>query len=147
MKIVNHEYYVSLEIAKLLKEAGFDWKCEHPYFNGVFDSDSYEPDNFLDTTYQIAAPTLDVAQRWLREVKLCFVNVNIDVDDNECEYTIVVEPFTCKYIIEGFPYCNNSPGDDYIRNAHGDREYFNTYEEAQEAGIKKALEIILEKGE
>ena len=31
MNTINHEYYVSLEVAKLLKEAGFDWKC-----NGVF---------------------------------------------------------------------------------------------------------------
>ena len=27
MEIANHEHYVSLEVAKLLKEAGFDWKC------------------------------------------------------------------------------------------------------------------------
>ena len=26
MTIINHECYISLEIAKLLKEAGFDWK-------------------------------------------------------------------------------------------------------------------------
>ena len=32
MEIVNHEYYVSLEVAKLLKEAGFDLECK-TYYN------------------------------------------------------------------------------------------------------------------
>ena len=31
MITINHECFVSLEVAKLLKKVGFDWKC-----NGVF---------------------------------------------------------------------------------------------------------------
>lgn len=152
METVNHECYVSLEVAKLLKEAGFDWACREYYYNFTTTGWSLSfDDNFVNwnnwSEQYVSAPTLDVAQRWLREVKHCFVNINIDVDDNECEDTIVVEPFTCNYIIEGFPYCNNSPGDDYIRNAHGEREYFDTYEEAQEAGIKKCLTILLKENE
>ena len=31
METINHEYYVSLEVAKLLKEAGFGWECRCYY--------------------------------------------------------------------------------------------------------------------
>ena len=33
METANHEYYVSLEVAKLLKEAGFNWKVRYMYRN------------------------------------------------------------------------------------------------------------------
>jgi hypothetical protein len=32
MITINHEYFVSLLVAKLLKEAGFDWEVNHYYF-------------------------------------------------------------------------------------------------------------------
>ena len=35
MKIANHEYYVSLEVAKLLKEAGFNWEIMSFYTNDI----------------------------------------------------------------------------------------------------------------
>lgn len=127
----THESYVSLETAKMLKRAGFDWGCEHCYFNDKFDEDLYEPDNFLDCTYQIAAPTLDVAQRWLREVK----NISVDVFS------------TCyshyEYIIRKIN--QSARGDSSILALTACRFY--TYEEAKEASIKEALKIILEKGE
>lgn len=75
MKTVSHENYVSSEVAKLLKEAGFDWKC-----NGVFlseDGTQYafiksdaacDNNNSKYNPYNISAPTLDIAQKWLREV-------------------------------------------------------------------------------
>lgn len=31
MNTINHEYYISLEVAKLLKDAGFDWECRCYY--------------------------------------------------------------------------------------------------------------------
>ena len=33
METINHEAYVSLEVAKLLKEAGFAWECYDLYDN------------------------------------------------------------------------------------------------------------------
>lgn len=135
---VNHECYVSLEVAKLLRQLGFDWKCHARYQNGVFTEfqcSSYfevlimDFNNAPDYMNQYSAPTLEVAQRWLREVK----HLDVIVDRNfpihepqyswEYEYVIIatdgrVEAVDC---------------------------YFDEYERAQEAGIKKALEIILEK--
>ena len=137
METKTHEYYVSPEVAKLLKEAGFDWECNRHYTEGrniLFEK--AEKGHVIITRNQSEypslyfAPTLDVAQRWLREVKgfevtidwSVIVNANL-VDFNERVYNYHVE------------------SDDY---ADGDNE-FTSYEQAQEAGIKKALEIMLEK--
>jgi len=129
MQEVNHECYVDLEVAKLLKEAGFDWSCRGYYdrqilrFNFVWDH------NGKGASTQCSAPTLDVAQRWLREV------MNIDVyifpDTNvkrECVYQVGLKTFGRTLWMPGQP----------------STAQYNTYEEAQESGIKKALEIILE---
>ena len=68
METTKHEYYVSLEVAKLLKEAGFDWEVEYVYNFGKLIRSVAHP--VLGN--ELAAPTLDVAQRWLREVKKLF---------------------------------------------------------------------------
>lgn len=131
MEIANHEYYVSLEVAKLLKEAGFDWKCRGIY---VLDSENdpeyvFSTANFKNTSKEIegyirlSAPTLEVAQRWLRETQ---------------KYQVAVLPNGLKgYAVLCFLY--KEP----ITQPF---EHYSTYEEALEIGIKKALEIILEKG-
>ena len=144
----THESYVSPKVAKLLKEAGFDWKCpchwgdgskgdaafimpKKPVFysNVVFgniaieDEDWNHLERLNDNTYQVySAPSLDVAQRWLREVRGRFIYVEPLSKDN---YRI---SYICREL-NGFT-----------------TKEFSTYEKAQEAGIKKALEIILEKG-
>lgn len=151
MKTINHEYYVSLEVGKLLQKAGFDWELEtcyigksvrpykyHKFFNWNKPRKDFEKDGsdnlfhaFITqkkTNSFISAPTLEVAQRWLREVR------NFDVlilfqwrGDRSIAYKYEIR-------LEGRPYALQLL-------------LFNTYEEAQEAGIKKALELILEKEE
>ena len=144
MEIMNHEYYVSLEVAKLLKEAGFDWECSCYYSVNTL----HEPNNGFIHIYKqykalfydhnrtkmpvYSAPTLDVAQRWLREVK--DIDVYIFPTTNNirgCVYEWGIKTFGRALWVEGQPYTNQ----------------YETYEEAQEAGIKKALEIILKKEE
>lgn len=144
MQVSNHEAYVSLEVAKLLKKAGFDWKCNHYYFtqNGKTESKSdfrHPAQNYnesMTTTdsksfeFEVCSrPTLDVAQRWLREVKNMLVEVCFG-QERKWNYTAVFD-----MSIEGIvPY-------DKMFYKKG----FWSYEETQEAGIKKVLEIILEK--
>ena len=139
METMNHEYYVSSEIAKLLKEAGFDWECTHYYSVNTL----HEPNNGFIHIYKqyealfydhnrtkmsvYSAPTLDVVQRWLREVKQCYVQV----------YPMFSFEGTLEYYFVEVIHPNS-------RNIKSNE--FNTYEEALEAGIKKALEII-NKGE
>ena len=129
----NHEYYVSLEIAKLLEKAGFDWSCRGYYdrqtlrFNFVWDH------NGKGASTQCSAPTLDVAQRWLREVKGIHICVKPNEASSNCKYFVTV-------IVNDTKWGN-------IQDDNRKTIMFDTYEEAQEAGIKKALEMILEKGE
>ena len=160
MEIVNHEYFVSLEVAKLLKEAGFDWEIDtfyHRYYEGDgHDGCTPTEEFYFDINHtwihdwnndaltyaektgelvHLSAPTLDVAQRWLRKVK----NVNVEVYvyipmKNENNQKLDRYKF---YII----LTKNNP-DNQISYLS---ELFTSYEEAQEAGIKKCLTLILEK--
>ena len=147
MKAINHEYFVSLEVAKLLEKAGFDWKCRKCYNKGVlFDM---EPDEIRTQTsqhssYDVLAPTLEVAQRWLRKVKNYYVNVDVDCDSVEVFYTARYlfhngDNYNASYIWEDTGMNND------VKHRRF-RRFFDNYEEALEAGIKKALEII-NKGE
>ncbi len=145
MEISNHEYYVSLEVAKLLKEAGFDWKC-----NGVFLSEDGTHYTFIKADvvcdnnnskynpYNISASTLEVAQRWLRVVKHLDISIHYDPTIKSQPYTYSIYDMEEKFddILGIISPVTHSYSDDY----------FYTYEEAQKTGIKKALEIILEKG-
>lgn len=101
MTIINHECYISLEVAKLLKKAGFDWEREtcyigksgrpykyHKFFNWNMPRkyfEKYGSDNLFHafisqkkTNSFISAPTLEVAQRWLREEYNLFAIVEYD---------------------------------------------------------------------
>ena len=154
METMNHECYVSFEIAKLLKEAGFDWEEHYPrnfcYVNDnteLFDKSVLK--NYIgedDVIY--LAPTLDIAQRWLREIKnieIC-ISWEIEFDEKELDWN------KRRYCYDIDTHVNSIPllsiDDDYWGEGyHTFGNSYSTYEEAQEAGIKKVLEIILEKVE
>lgn len=145
MKIINHECYVSLEVARLLKEAGFDWEVNHcyPSCDSLDNSCSgYMEDlrfyhNINDGKYGgMSAPTLDVAQRWLREVKRYYVAWEFSMNINFCGQELYDFTNISVYI--------------FVDSEQGNickcklKENYKTIEEAQEAGIKKALELILD---
>ena len=135
METANHECYVSLEVAKLLKKAGFDWEVNHSYPNcesldnscsGYMEDLSFYH-NLNDGKYGgMSAPTLEIAQRWLRKTH----HLHITIFSSSQESWM----FRITKLHEKLE--NGLYGED-----------FYTYEEAQEAAIKKALELILEKGE
>ena len=146
MKKVNYEVFVSLEVAKLLKKAGFDWEICDGYIiyedDGGFTTEFQTPHNFngdnggLFIDYRghkevLSRPTLSVAQRWLREVK------NISVDISSTCYS------KWEYVIRKINQLDHKDNTILVLTSCG----FYTYEETKEAGIKKALELILEKGE
>ena len=139
METMNHECYVSLEVAKLLKEAGFDWEVQS-YYSKLSRKQGrllwlpcgcMYKENINTNKNRYSAPTLDVAQRWLREVKDIDVYIFPTTNNKRgCVYEWGIKTFGRALWVEGQPYTNQ----------------YETYEEAQEAGIKKALELILEKG-
>lgn len=164
METINHECYVSLEIAKLLKKAGFDWRCEtcyigkskrlykyNKYFNWNLPRKYFEKDgsdnlfhsfiNQKKTNNFISAPTLDVAQRWLRVVKGIYIGINA-IENKRAVTNSDGWTFHYEY---GKPTFDCDIKDERCENMCTLYDSFDTYEEAQEAGIKKILEIILEK--
>jgi len=154
MKTVNHEYYIDLEMAKLLEKASFDWEEHYPrnfcYINDnpeLFDKSILK--NYIEKDDVIYfAPTLEVVQRWLREVK----KISVEVKTLRWVNRNQDGKYTVSYRHELWPIDTSiiPDGEDkfirYTIDCACDIE-FQTYEEAQESGIKKALEIILEKGE
>lgn len=139
METVNHECYVSLEVAKLLKKAGFDMEGMSYYQNGIFYQYLIDKERIIIMNHnsapnymeQYSAPTLDVAQRWLREVKNVWIEVLL-VNTTDPHYRVD--------LVNSSKY-NNSYGIIH----YADYKVYEVPEEAQEAGIKKALEMILKK--
>lgn len=146
METINHECYVSLEVAKLLKEAGFDWKC-----NGTFlseDGTQYaflkmdaacDSNNSKYNPYNISAPTIDVAQRWLREEKGIYIGITA-IENKRAVTNSDGWTFHYEY---GKPKFDCYIQDERCEDMCTLYDSFDTYEEALEVGIKKSLENIL----
>lgn len=121
-----NEIFVTHETAQLLKRAGFDWQIETLYRDNTFSANSILYDKTI--SFHFPAPTLEVTQKWLRDVK---------------QMEIVIEP----------ELCDN--GETLIYHWHcGDREmyfaggwtcdgYAPEYEKAQESAEIKCLQILL----
>lgn len=130
---MNTEDYVSYELAVKLKEKGFNCECNHyykDYDNGdIFCStvdNTYCPVSCFDDT-EYPAPTLNQAQKWLREEKNVFVTVEPCTLNRKLtgEWYYDITYVWCK----GFTRTLSQSG-------------FNSYEKALSAGITKALELI-----
>lgn len=126
-----HETCVNFEVAKMLKYAGFDWSCKYVYDlmlptscknNEVCDdySSTKNPNRFDDL---ISAPTLEVAQKWLREVNGIIFTIEAFVANENDAYNERIM-YTCRFL-----------NDDITLHE------YETYEDAQAAGIQTALEI------
>jgi hypothetical protein len=87
-----------------------------------------------------AVPTQDVLLKWLREIKRYYVSVVADCDSMGVFYTVQIiffdndNNYHTTYVWEKTEL-------EHVKH----RMIFKDFEEAQEAGIEKALEIILEK--
>ena len=127
------EDYVSFEIAKLLKEKGFDGYCfafhkeqdkyeSHP--NSVHFAPTLINNEYLLDTSIIICPTLQMTMKWLRENH----NIKVNIFYNNSNYTIeYFEPNTQTgvgkfvFIGDGYP----------------------SYEQACESAIKYCLENLI----
>jgi hypothetical protein len=121
------DVYVPIETAKLLKEAGFNWRVLMTYRDGVMTHQQHcLIDDYNHKMYQAyehySAPSLYTVQKWLREVKHIYVEVNIYPDDNKDQ--------TARY------------GANILRTYIATPEIFKTYEEALLYGINIALKNI-----
>lgn len=128
------EDYVSFESAKLLKEKGFDW-LESPFYSKqdrdewrqnnsyTVPNEEYNPELPFDSeTLTMVTPhiSLQMAMKWLREVRHIFIRViQSHIEYCACEI----------YYNKGHYY--------------EFRESFNSYEEACEVAIKYCLENLI----
>lgn len=106
---------VTLETAKLLKEKGF---LQRKYFTDV--STLYHCYKYL------SVPPQSIVQRWLREIK----KLHITIYNSASGYTYDISKADMGTVLYCFPESPNDGGN------------WNTYEEALEAGIIKALKLI-----
>ena len=118
------EDYVSFEIARLLKEKGFDQNCATYYLDGQVWR-HYHGEVIPKGKQIYAAPTQSMAMKWLREVH----NIHIDICSNwdvaHWIYQVfVITPRTA-------------------HNSHVDKILYTSYKQAIEAGIKYCLENLI----
>jgi len=116
------EDYVSLEIAELLKEKGFDWNCESNRFYPEPDYDQESPDG-------VYAPTLQTAMKWLRNQH----NLHIMVDCIGSKNYMPTVQFICNSKDIKVESDKNKIG------GNG----FDSFEEACESTIKYCLEKLI----
>ncbi|MBR1525069.1 MAG: hypothetical protein IJ640_00215 [Prevotella sp.] len=141
----THEEFVSIETAKLLKQAGFDWELVSRYAERI-PIGNEEPPQFMlltgddmghqnwngYTKYEpnlCSAPTQAVAQRWLRERHSLDIIINRHKArgwrcwvENDILPHMKDTEIICLCVTETAP----------------------TYEAALEAGLQKCLTLILE---
>ena len=129
------EDYVSFEVAKLLKEKGFDGLCcshEFTDYEGNFTTYHTEyPENWNQSEPCVSIPTLGMAMKWLREVH------NIGIFPST--YTITNSKGSKEEHVYGSAIVNlitfDLMCDDIMPR--------NSYEEACEASIKYSLENLI----
>lgn len=82
------EDYVSFEVAKLLKEKGFDEPCLMCYTYDKKLGNYGQYNSYKNSeVFSLTAPTLQMAMRWLREVH----NIDISVTpDRKAGYSVLI---------------------------------------------------------
>lgn len=123
------EDYVSLEVAKLLKEKGFDEPCETEMniYLGTWvycDYDHVGVRNSNLPTNKASYPTLYEAQKWIRDKHNVNIVVEPEIDEN-----------TDKKIGYCFDLYTDFPSVAYSG-------VYKTYEEALNAGILESLKLL-----
>lgn len=133
------EDYVSFEVAKLLRDKGFDIKCRYYYIQTkeMFEIDTkyhtaLTTQELLDLQIigekedRYAAPTQAMVMKWLREVHKLYIEITPSSKTNE----FIVDSYRIDIVTRFFDTIYVSSG-------------YNTYEEACEAAIKYCLEHLI----
>ena len=129
------EAYVSFEVARLLKEKGFNGEV-HAYYN-VFDKVNLDFSISLEAPHlQIPCPTQQMAMTWLRETHNLFIRVGFG-NDNKGNFL---------YMADIYDLTNDAVDGLYIPIVEANDYLFTnpkTYEEAVEAALKYTLENLI----
>lgn len=129
---MNKKDYVSLEVAKMLKEKGFNEYCSayyHLNWDDMTEEERFKiapSHNFRNRNngYRVGAPTLYEVQKWLRSAKRLHIEVSY-MSKNYWIYEILT-----------------IPNHDLIGLSDRMNVNYMSYEEALNAGILEALNLI-----
>ena len=162
---MTHEQFITLETAKLAKQAGFDWECP-TFYTETFDYTNQDgtgkfefrrDDNLryrnpnddrnsfvnhkgtlLEYKFEMySAPTQSVLQRWLREVKSYNIYISHTYTVIDCQIKSIWEVL---YEKMSFLKPNSTL---ILEDDLGRSLAFDTYETALEAGLKECLSLII----
>lgn len=135
--MIKEEEYVSLELAKILKEKGFDEGCSTCYFyNGEWIIQYGVNKNSTNGQDWMSRPTLYEVQKWLREKH----NIYIDVNPATSELDIYGNEIDLRMTVWGYDmYDISNPWAKYIKSGDND---FKSYENCLEKGIADSLNNI-----
>lgn len=123
MNFINTENFVSLEVAKMLKEKECNIKFDFRYIEAVTIEECKSNKHWTHYEYYWC-PTLYEAQKWLRSTKM----INVEVSYMSGDYWIY-EILTI-------------PKHDLVGLSDRQNVKYKTYEEALNAGILEALKMI-----
>lgn len=136
------EAYVSFEVAKLLKEKGFNEKCRGGYHYEFDDNDNSiimfeqwtaQPYNndFMDEGFSCSAPTHQMAMAWLREIHHYYIQIMLDswACGDHLGYYVVIQK-------------TDSDFEMMLQDAVNE-VFYQTYEEAVEAALKYVLKNLI----
>ncbi len=139
------ESYVSFEIAKLLKEKGFNEKVNHVYHYYTstpfyrrhlrdFNGEDYK--NLRHEHY--SAPTLQMALKWLREVHKIEISISYGFPFIDGKQVFKYYWYPVKVTEKGLEYPMDDPN-----TAEFNEEMADSYEEAIEAALLYVLKILI----
>lgn len=127
-----HEDYVSYEVAKLLKEKKFHWNCHVCYDPRGESKELLVQEGISNVCYSVvyAAPTLYMAQKWLRETYAIYIVVKPHYSE---KYEIVEFEYEI-YSYDGMVIDKSAP----IKS----EEYYEFFTECMDNAILEALKLI-----
>lgn len=126
------EELVTFPTAQLAKEKGFDLSTKNWFDTNVYNYEKQKPLEWESSTYKkfnamgsnkVSRPSQSLLQRWLREVHNIYVEPFVITDRKEITFT-----------------CSVSKGTRLIDAVQIGE--FNTYEEALEVALQKALKMV-----
>ncbi len=131
------EAYCSYEVAKLLKEKGFDVKCHSHYWAQDKPNPRYcdlEQDWNCASEDWYSRPTHQMAMAWLRE-KNIIIDIHLDVDGEEAT----------SWVFSIYEKVNPQGGESYARLLFDDDELFDIddVDGVTEAALKYSLENLI----
>ena len=140
---MTQEDYCSFEVAKLLKEKGFNWGCFGKYSvrSKEFHLDCRRMCN-NGGFFECAAPTHQMAMKWLREEK----RICVEVDCCASGYTWeLCKAYQGDWFSGGTTIYTHYCEDNYNNALLNDCGKYESYEDALLEGIKEAVRILKEK--